>query len=135
MGVPFDHPAILAAYERGLVVEAKPAAVAVPALPPNCSEKVFQARVIALAESNGWECYHPFDSRRSAAGYPDLTLVRGPELIYAELKTDVGRVTADQQRWQELLAAVPGVRVRLWRPRDWDAIVAELTTAEGGETR
>ncbi len=100
--------------------------------PPGCPEKLFQARVIALATANGWAAYHTFDSRRSAAGFPDLVLVRGPVLFLAELKTDKGAASPAQRRWLELLAAVPGVRVRLWRPCHWPAIVAELT-AGGAE--
>ncbi len=92
---------------------------------PNCSEKVFQAAVIALAEREGWEPYHTFNSKRSHPGWPDLVLVKPPVLILAELKTDTGRTTAEQDRWLELLRGVPGVRVRLW-PSLWLAIVSEL---------
>lgn len=95
--------------------------------PPNASEKVFQAAVIRLAQAHGWRCYHTFDSRRSHAGWPDLTLVRNGVLVVAELKRDKGHVSAEQAEWLELLRAVPGVRVRLWRPAGWSEIVAELS--------
>ena len=118
------------AEERGLVRLG--AGVRAPAPPPpaGCSEKVFQRHVVALAERGGWEAFHVYDSRRSAAGFPDLVLVRPPVLILAELKTDTGRTTPAQDEWLELLGRVPGVRVRLWRPALWAAIAAELT--EGG---
>jgi hypothetical protein len=99
--------------------------------PPGCSEKRFQRAVVALAERAGWECYHTFNSKRSQAGWPDLALVRGAVLILAELKTARGALSAPQRKWLAPLRAVPGVRVRLWRPTLWPAIAGELT-AEGG---
>lgn len=95
--------------------------------PPGASEKAFQAAVIQLAEANGWRVYHTHNSKRSAAGWPDLALVRNGVLILSELKTDTGKVSPDQEKWLTLLRAVPGVRVRLWRPSLWAAIVAELS--------
>lgn len=74
--------------------------------PAALSERDFQAQVVQLAQLHGWLAYHTFDSRRSAAGFPDLVLVRGPELIFAELKTDHGTVRAEQDRW---LASLEGV--------------------------
>lgn len=94
---------------------------------PGALEKEFQAAVVRLAESHGWRVYHTHYSRRSAAGYPDLTLVRKGVLILAELKTDKGRTSAAQDEWLRELRVVPGVRTRLWRPALWSAIVAELT--------
>ena len=66
--------------------------------------------------------YHTYDSRRSQAGYPDLTLVRRDRVIMAELKTEHGGVTVDQQRWVTALAATP-IEVRIWRPSMWNEIV------------
>lgn len=88
--------------------------------------------VVDCAELYGWRGYHTHDSRRSAAGFPDVTLVRVdpllvelPELIFAELKTDdAGRratladlegrpdwladraITNDQAAWLEDLRQV-----------------------------
>lgn len=50
------------------------------------SEAAFQRQVVNLAEFYGWLIYHTHNSQRSAPGFPDLTLARGPELIFAELK-------------------------------------------------
>jgi hypothetical protein len=44
----------------------------------------------------------------------------------AELKTDRGKVTADQSRVHDELRAA-GVDVYVWRPSDWDAICVILT--------
>lgn len=106
------------------------------------SEAAFQQQVVNLAGYYGWRCYHTHDSRRSQAGFPDLVLVRGPELIFAELKTDKGRVRAEQQLWIRDLEQVSTaialdleqldhdsqacVDVYLWRPADFDELHARL---------
>lgn len=89
-------------------------------------ESAFQKQVEGLAKVYGWLRYHTHDSRRSHAGFPDLVLLRGPELIFAELKTDRGRIRPEQQDWIDALQLVPGVDVYLWRPKDWDALHARL---------
>ena len=65
--------------------------------------------------------YHTFDSNsRQAKGFPDLCLVRGKRLIFAELKTDTGKLTADQEAWLIALGAVPGLEVACCeRPKSW----------------
>lgn len=89
-------------------------------------EHAFQQQVEGLARVYGWRRYHTHDSRRSNAGFPDLVLVRGPELLFVELKTARGRVRREQLEWLEALRAVPGIEVYLWRPEDWDALHARL---------
>ena len=96
------------------------------------SEREFQAAVVELAEWQGWLVYHTHDSRRSAAGFPDLVAVHGQtgELLFAELKTARGRVSPDQRAWLRTLelaaAEKPGVTVKLWRPADWPDVEATL---------
>ena len=90
------------------------------------TEAGFQCAVIELATLLGWKVFHVYDSRRSEAGYPDLTCVKGQRIIFAELKTDVGRVRPAQREWLAALAGVPGVLACVWRPRDWQAIQAAL---------
>ena len=90
------------------------------------TEKGFMAAVLQLAKIHGWRTYHTFDSRRSTAGFPDLTLVRGPRCIMAELKSATGKVTKDQAAWLAALGAVQGVEVALWRPKDWSIIATTL---------
>lgn len=85
------------------------------------SEAEFQAHVVQAAEATGWRWYHTHDSRRSPAGYPDLFLARGgsrPGVLWVELKTMRGRVSAAQQEWLDLLAAA-GQTAHVWRPSDW----------------
>lgn len=90
------------------------------------TEKDWQEEVLTLARYGGWTLrYHTFDSRHSAAGFPDLVLVRVPELVIAELKTDKGRVSPAQQEWLEALAAC-GLETHVWRPRDRQAVDQRL---------
>lgn len=80
------------------------------------SEDELQTNVIELAEVHGWWWFHDQDSRRNNAGLLDLILVRPPRLIFAEIKTEKGRLRREQAHVIDLLAAVPGVEVVLWRP-------------------
>ena len=82
--------------------------------------------VTEFARLNGWLCYHPYDSRRSASGWPDLALCRPPRLVLAELKSGKGRVTAAQCHWLDALSGCSLVDAYLWRPADWAAIEAQL---------
>jgi hypothetical protein len=60
------------------------------------------------------------------AGLPDLILCKPPRLIFAELKSERGRVRAEQQAWLDALRQCAGVEVYLWRPSDWASIVETL---------
>ena len=94
---------------------------------PHQTEKDFQAQVVELAEVMGWLVYHPYDSRNSEKGYPDLTMVRKERVIWAELKSNYGTVTGVQRLW---LRALPMGQAFLWRPSDWDIIVETLRRAD-----
>lgn len=94
---------------------------------PQLSEAVFQAAVIELAKASGWMVWHAYSAKKSAAGYPDLTLARaGCPLICAELKTDTGQLTKAQQAWLAALAGSTGVVSAVWRPSMWEEICREL---------
>ena len=68
------------------------------------TEKEFQAQIVELVGLLGGMVYHTYDSRRSASGFPDLTIVtRDRRLIFAELKNDRGRLTEYQKSWLEAL--------------------------------
>lgn len=99
------------------------------------TERDLQDAVLELAGLRRWRAYHTYDSRRSAAGFPDLVLVskRRRRLIFAECKADRGRLTADQSTWLEDLRAAGGIvydasmltfqrpipEIYVWRPADW----------------
>ncbi len=97
--------------------------VALPAGP--MTERVFMQSIIDLAKREGWRHYHTHDSRRSPSGFPDLVLVKPPRIIAAEVKTETGQVTADQQNWLDDLGLTP-VETFIWRPSYWAGIVAAL---------
>ena len=90
------------------------------------TEKQFQEAVIDMARLHQWLVYHTYDSRRSAPGFPDLTLVRDGKLIFAELKVGKNNPTERQRRWlSELRRCLPN-NVYLWRPCDWVEIEEAL---------
>lgn len=62
------------------------------------SEHEFMKHVMAYAKLRGWQCYHTHISKRSAEGEPDLRLVRGGVLIYAELKREKGGRLSEAQK-------------------------------------
>lgn len=130
------------------------------------TEQRFQDQVTNLATYYGWRWFHAPDNlprktrggrvrlQRTVPGFPDLVLVRGAELIFAELKTDTGRVRPEQREWihdlQNVSTAVSFARdvalqqpddklpesvrvdrgvavdVYVWRPRDFDDLHARL---------
>jgi hypothetical protein len=92
---------------------------------PAITEAQWQAQLIELAGYYGWRHFHPYDSRRSVEGWPDLVLVRPPELVIVELKAEKGRPTRAQRRWLDDLAEC-GVEVHIWRPSDFDAAHTRL---------
>jgi hypothetical protein len=99
------------------------------------TEAQLLATVRQLARLCGWRCYHTHDSRRSEPGFPDLVLVHAghSRLVFAELKTESGRLSAKQRAWLADLTAV-GAEAHVWRPADLQqAIPAVLggTTVSG----
>ena len=94
------------------------------------SEAQHQAAIVELANLSGWLVYYVPDSRRSPAGWPDLCLVRPPQVLFVECKTDKGKVRPEQREWLEALSRCNSVQARVWRPNMWDEIEAMLM---GGE--
>lgn len=93
-------------------------------------EKDFQQQIIDMAKLLGWWVYHPYDSRRSTAGWPDLTLIHFTtgRTIFAEVKAMKGRLSKAQKVCQELLRMQNDVRV--WRPCDWPEIEDVLRSGQ-----
>lgn len=64
-------------------------------------------------------------------GYPDLTLAKaGHPLIFAELKSERGRVSDDQHAWLDVLGQVREPLVAVWKPAQWASIEALLRREE-----
>lgn len=96
------------------------------AILPAITEVEFLRQVRDLARIFGWATYHPFLSRWSERGFPDVTLIRPPRLVFAELKTAKGKTTPDQDRWLGMLRDCPGVETYLWRPADLEQVAEVL---------
>ena len=112
------------------------------------TEKGFMQAVIDLARVSGWKVYHTFDSRRSAAGYFDLTMMQNGYVIFSELKREGAKPTDSQVSWGEEANAIQDhieegyspyvdpdditcpVRYFLWRPSDWPEIERTLQRRE-----
>jgi len=86
------------------------------------TEKAFEYQIKDLAKLFGWQYYHPFLSKWSERGFPDVTLLRPPRLIFAELKSDKGRLSPAQAHWLWELRKVPCAEVYIWRPRHIERI-------------
>ncbi|HET6497116.1 MAG TPA: VRR-NUC domain-containing protein [Thermoleophilia bacterium] len=91
-----------------------------PAIDLGMSERHFQLLVLERARELGWLAYHTHDSRRSAAGFPDLTLVHleTGKLMFVELKTERENPTPPQRQWLEALQR-GGHFAECWKPSDW----------------
>jgi hypothetical protein len=90
------------------------------------SEKAWAATVHDAAARLGWDRYHPWLSIKSQRGWPDESLCRPPRLILAELKAEDGKYTEGQEPWLMRLGECPGVEVYVWRPNDFDEMIAIL---------
>jgi hypothetical protein len=92
------------------------------------TEKAFMDSIVELARNTGWLVYHPYDSRRSEPGFPDLVMTKPKRLVIAEIKTEKGKTSEHQDKWLETLKTVEarGVKVNLWRPSDWPEIERTL---------
>lgn len=85
------------------------------------TEAEFQQKITDRATALGWLVYHTYNSRRSAAGFPDLFLCRSGRALAIEVKSESGRVSSAQQQWLEALNHT-AIEAYLVRPRDWPAI-------------
>jgi hypothetical protein len=97
------------------------------------SEGAWQGIVIEAAQRLGWEYHHETNSFGTRAGWPDLALWRpegfqgkpGRPLILVELKRETGKLTVAQvERINSLVAS--GSPVFVWKPSDFDDVIAEL---------
>lgn len=72
----------------------------------------------------GWLVYFTWNSLHSPKGFPDMVMVRDGELIFAELKSDKGKLTPDQELWKGALEIVESMNFHvayfIWRPEDWN---------------
>jgi hypothetical protein len=99
------------------------------------TERQWQELIVDMARLHGWWVHHHYDARHSTPGWPDLVLMRPPELVFVELKTNRGRVTTEQRDVLAGLAAC-GVETAVWRPADEVAVFARLSSrSPSGQAR
>lgn len=100
------------------------------------SEQAFQRVVIEVAQWHGWLVFHPLPAQNGRGvwrtaqagdtGFPDLVLAHPTRgLIFAELKSAIGRLSDQQSRWLATLKAA-GAEAYVWRPSDLDLIKSIL---------
>ncbi len=107
------------------------------------TEAQFLKAVIELAHRLGWKCAH-FPSVQNAGGrwmtpkqadskgFPDLVLARGERLIFAELKSENGRMSPEQDAWMDALRFT-GATLAVWMPHHWPIIEQELRETRTSE--
>lgn len=91
-------------------------------MPKQLTEAQFQEQVVQLAHYSGWKVFHPRIMQLSEPGWPDLVLVRPPQVLFIELKSATGKATPAQLEWLDLLSECTDVDCSLWRPDDWEHI-------------
>lgn len=86
------------------------------------TEKQLQSAVMDTLRKFGWKTYHTFDSRKSAAGFPDIIALRGDRGIAIELKREKHNTKkerlAEQMRWLHAFDEA-GFESALWQPTHW----------------
>ena len=103
------------------------------------TESDFQKIVIKLAQHYGWLVHHALPSMNKRGvwathelgdhGFPDLVLAHpSGRVIFAELKSDKGKVSPLQSRWLSVLEQ--GAVVWVWRPSDIEWIAQYLLLAQ-----
>ena len=115
------------------------------------SETAFLSQLLDLLKLFGWKYEHTFEqriyARRTSKGFPDIVAVRPPRLIFAELKSEAGKVTTEQETWLEdlkecmrmitlvpmvsgkklpLEPLIPSFEVYLWRPSQLESEIMEV---------
>lgn len=95
------------------------------------TERQFSDAIVEYARLCGWKVHRDPYWRPTATdpGYPDLTLARHGQVIFAELKVGKGKRTAAQDDWATAVYPVECVcgraspiTYRLWVPADWPEI-------------
>lgn len=99
------------------------------------TEKLWQERVVQIAATCGFDAHHVKAGKYGGtyktdglAGMPDLILIgrRGQGIIFAELKTNTGKLSPVQEaRIAQLLTN--GCEVHIWRPLDEQKVVDRLS--------
>lgn len=108
------------------------------------TEQEWQTQVLDLAHLYRWMAHHtrPALNRRGQwatpiqghPGFPDLVLCRGSRVLFVELKSERGLLTADQMAWRDRLLTA-GMDWRCWRPKHWPEVQATLAPSPWSNLR
>ncbi len=105
------------------------------------SEKDLQNAIVDAARLYGYVAFHSRPAitgkgwrtpvQYDGKGFPDLVLVGRERVVFAEIKSDRGKPTAEQEQWlaglERVAQLTPSVDVYVWSPQDWpDRILQEL---------
>jgi hypothetical protein len=112
------------------------------ALYPKLTEREFMDQVTQLAEIRGWSWAHfrPAMTTKGwrtpvsgplGKGWPDLVLVRGTQLYFAELKRD-RKSPMKEAQWAVMAVLNQPAPYFIWTPDDWDAIETALQSQSYG---
>lgn len=84
------------------------------------TEKALTQAVVQLAQALGWTVFRTWLSLHSPSGEPDLRMVHPikKRVVWAELKTEKGKLTLNQQDAIATLTQA-GAEVYVWRPSSW----------------
>jgi hypothetical protein len=95
------------------------------------TEAEWTAKIREIAALYNWFTYHTHNSKFSEKGWPDFVLghPRRRRTIFAELKTETGKLSDAQRVWLTHLTAC-GFETALWRPSDMDTVLAVLGPAQ-----
>ena len=102
------------------------------------TEQSFTTELLKWAKTYGWRCFHVRNSGHAGMtavqgdkGFPDLVLVKGQRLIFAELKLAKKKPTPSQEEWLQALAGIGPMNghpeTYTWWPEDWSGILAVLS--------
>ena len=104
-----------------------------PVDPHSISEQELEDAICELLDTFGIYYHHDRPARtgrtqggkqvwknhfRGPKGNPDFTPIVGDRLIFAELKSQNGRLTEGQTEWLRRLEHA-GAETYVWRPQDW----------------
>lgn len=103
--------------------------------PETCTENEFQRWIIDTAKRLGWRYSHTYRAQMQdgqwrttcSVGWPDLVLVRGPRIVFIEIKSKNGRIDPAQEQWLDALAEVPCAEVWVVDPTMSGDVEAVLT--------
>ncbi len=104
-------------------------------VPVPISEEQFLNLIVDTAYTCGWLVHHGRTAWTSKgyrtpiqgdAGFPDLFLARPPRVLVVELKSEKGKLSAEQKAWGEILKQCPGIKYYQWRPSQFDDEIVSI---------